>query len=161
MTARHVLNPYARRVLRGMIEVLVPDDPATGVSAAEMTDEVEEGFERMVGHMPPLLRKLFPLGLFAVEWGTLLFARTLRPFSRLARPDQERYLDGWMRSRFALRREMFKGVKAVCLMTYYSDRRVWAHIGYDPDPYVAEVIERRNRTYGDPRTRSPEVADVG
>ncbi|MCA9773471.1 MAG: hypothetical protein KC466_13740, partial [Myxococcales bacterium] len=69
MTEKRLLNSYARRVLRGMIEVLVPDDPAVGVPADEMVEEVEVGFERMLGLMPPFLRRIFPLALFAVEWG--------------------------------------------------------------------------------------------
>lgn len=158
MSQRPLLNAYARRVMVSLCEILLPDDPEVGVHHQEMIDGVIARFERMMGHAPAYLRFVFPLGLFALEWGTLVFMGTLRPLSRLTPEEQDRYLDGWTKSRLLPRRELFKGVKALCMMGYYSHPAVLAHIGYEPEPWVAEAIRKRNETYGDPLD---PVRDVG
>jgi hypothetical protein len=101
--------------------------------------------------MPKLLRVLFPVGLLLLELGALVLAPSLVPFSYMSRARRERYLRGWVHSRFMLFRELIKGVKGLCLFAYYSDPRVAAYLGYEHEPHVQLVKAERLRRFGDPR----------
>ena len=69
------------------------------------------------------------LVLTAFELGSI--PRHGRRFSRLSPADRERYVDGWMRSRLAPRRIVFRSLKQLCALVYYQDPRTWALLHYD------------------------------
>ncbi|HZU85307.1 MAG TPA: hypothetical protein VE987_20390 [Polyangiaceae bacterium] len=140
------LGAGSRRTLRALAEVIVPRAPEAGIEVD--LDGVVDFVDGIVGHMPRLLQLAFPLGLLLLELGTFVLLPSLRPFSRLPLPTRERYVRGWIRARSMLRRDLIKGVKGLCLLAFYSDRRVMAHLGYQPDEHVQLVAAERLRRHG-------------
>ncbi len=53
-----------------------------------------------------------------------------RRFSRLPAEARHAYVDGWMRSRLAPRRIVFRSLKQLCALVYYQDARTWSLIHY-------------------------------
>ena len=54
-----------------------------------------------------------------------------RTFSKLSDDKRFRYVDGWMRSRLAPRRIIYRALRVLCANAYYNDERVWPLLGYD------------------------------
>ncbi len=86
-----------------------------------------------VRYMPRLFRLLFPVGLMLLELGAFWFGPSLVPFSFMSLERRRRYVLGWAHGPSALRRDLIKGVKGLCLFAYYSDARVSAQLGYRVD----------------------------
>jgi hypothetical protein len=61
------------------------------------------------------------------------------PFSTSSLEARSATLQAWQQSPIPLRRTAFKALRALCLGSYWSDPRVWAHCGY-PGPPFGEVV---------------------
>jgi len=139
------LGRWSRRSLRAVAEVLIP----SGAGAPEMDlDAVVVFADDWVRYMPRLFRLLFPIGLLLLELGALVLGPSLVPCSFMPLERRRRYLSAWARSRSSLRRDLIKGVKALCLFAYYSEPRVTAQLGYHVDEHVTLVKSERLRRHG-------------
>jgi len=67
--------------------------------------------------------------------GTFM-AGSPRPFTRAAPDEQDRRIEAWRRSRFALPRSGYQALKRLAHATYYSSPEVYALIGYPGPPMV-------------------------
>jgi hypothetical protein len=142
---RRQLGAWSRRALRALCEVVTPqsaDAPRVDV------DGIVEFADDWVRYMPRLFRTLFPVGLMLLELGALVLGPSLVPFSFMSPERRRRYIAGWTHARSQLRRDLIKGVKAICLFAYYSDPRVAAQLGYHVDEHVALVTAERLKRHG-------------
>lgn len=131
----------AARVIKALVHVLVPPVP-------ELADEgIEETVVRDVGRILFEFQKFFRwgfiLGLALFEWLPFLSGFGFVRFSSLSPENRARYVAEWAESRLLPKREFFKGVKGIVIMIYFSDRRVWSYINYDPVPHMEEKIQLR------------------
>jgi len=76
--------------------------------------------------------------LRVVEHGTSLFDLQRKRFTRLSAADQDRYLDGWMRSTLGARRVVFRALKAMAAAGFYAAPVAWTAVGYD-GPWLGRV----------------------
>lgn len=129
----------ARRTLVTIAEVVVPPSPAV----AHRDERLLAFAGSYLAYLPPLSRRLLPLGLWLFEWGTLLFVFAWRPFSRLPLAARRRYFRAWQRSRSAVRRQLAKGVKAMLVMGFFDMPEVRARLGYRPGPFVRGRVQER------------------
>ena len=58
--------------------------------------------------------------LHLFQWCPILFVRKPCPFTRLPRRDAETYIRSWAESRFGLRRRLFRGLRDLTFLGYYS-----------------------------------------
>jgi len=72
------------------------------------------------------------------EHGTYLFDLQRKRFTRLAAPQQDRYLAGWMNSTLGARRIVFRALKALAASGYYREAGTWQRLGYD-GPWLGRV----------------------
>jgi hypothetical protein len=139
-----VLGPWSRRIVRALAEVVIPsNDDAPRVPL----DEVVRFVDSFVPRMPGLLRTLFPIGLLLLEVSAFLLGPSLLPFSAMSLPRRRRYIDGWVRARWRLRRDLIKAVKGLCLLCYYSDAGVARSLGYQVEEHVTLVAAERLRRH--------------
>ena len=75
-----------------------------------------------VQQLPKPLRTRIRLGIHLFQWGPPLFIGKFCPFTQLAPSDALRYIEGWARSRFGIRRQLFRGLRDIAFLGYYSDR---------------------------------------
>ena len=78
--------------------------------------------DRFVQQLPKPLRTRLRLGLHLFQWAPPLFIGRLRPFTQLDTGDAIRYIEGWARSRFRFRRQLFRGLRDIAFLGYYSAR---------------------------------------
>lgn len=119
-----------------------------------------------VPFMPALMRLGFPLGLLLLQWGTVVTAIALKPFTLLSNRMRERYLHRWAKSPFALFRALAQGVRGLILSAYYEQPKVQQALGYTPAAFLDECRIRRAALIaaegdGDHHTRSMLFEDIG
>jgi hypothetical protein len=136
--AEYHLPNKARQILRALIDVVKPKKPGFD---PPIEDHMVNFLDNFYSYFPWHLKLGFPMGLYLLEYGTLIFHGSIRPFSKLSIPEREAYVKGWINSSMMLRRDLIKGVKGVCLTAFYSHPEVMAHIGYD----LAAHLERVHR----------------
>ncbi len=137
------LSRGTRRTLDAMTATVAPPEPVVPDREARIAAFAAA----YLPYLPPLSRRLLPLGFWLFEWGPLIFLFALRPFSKLGPEARRRYLVSWQRSRWSLRRQMIKGLKALVVMGFYDMPEVQAHIGYEPSPYVEALVKQRAEDY--------------
>lgn len=92
------------------------------------------------------------LALFESALTGLLFAGTLRPFTRLEPEVQDRVIRDWRDSHLALRRTGFQALRAVAAGAYYSSPLLWPAVGYPgPPPGIHDPRAPVWRGGGEPR----------
>lgn len=136
-----VLPTDIRHLLKALIQVLVP--PTDQLPLEGIEEKIVSDADRLLFEFP----KLFQWGLI---WGMRLFNGLpfifgfgLMTFVSLSAISQKKYVDGWAQSKIIIKREFFKTLKAFVLLVYFSDKRVWEYIGYDPEPHMKERIKLR------------------
>jgi hypothetical protein len=126
----------ARKIVRALIEVVKPRKPDFDLP---VEDEMLEFLDNYYSHFPWHMKFLFPVGVYLLEYGTFIFKAWLRPFTILPLSKKEIYITDWIESRMALRRDLIKGVKGLCLTAFYSLPQVMEHIGYDLPGHIERV----------------------
>jgi hypothetical protein len=91
-----------------------------------------------IARVPALASPLLQ-GLWLLEWGVAPLLAKWRPFTALDGAGQDRVLEDLMRSRLDLKRDLFKGLKSLVMLTFYSNEgsRVVTH---HPGPFDAAGI---------------------
>jgi hypothetical protein len=96
----------------------------------------------------PALAGPLQQGLWLLEWGISPLVAKWRPFTALDGAAQDRVLEDLMRSRLDLKRDLFKGLKSLVMLTFYSNaasREVSGH----PGPFDAAGIALAMADLGD------------
>lgn len=123
-----IINQAAARILAAPPELPVGPE---GVDVAAAVDPFLAAADRDLRGQVRLLLRVF-------EHGTYLFDLRRRRFTRLAPHEQDRYLEGWMRSTLGARRLAFRALKALSALGYYADPRTWPALGYE-GPWIGRV----------------------
>ena len=78
--------------------------------------------DAFVKQLPKTLRTQLRFGLHLFQWGPPLFIGKKRQFTQLDSRDAVRYIDTWANSRFGVRRKLFRGLRDIAFLGYYSAR---------------------------------------
>lgn len=133
------LSDFSRKILRALAEVVMPRGKNFNL---DLNDYSVDIIDRYVGYFPPHLKLGFPLGLMLLEFGPILYMRRFRRFSNMSLEDREKYVELWVDSNSAARRDLIKGVKGLVLVAFYSHPSVMEYIGYDIEAHVAAALAR-------------------
>ena len=76
--------------------------------------------DAFVAELPLNLQVQLRRALHLFQWCPIVFTGQLRPFTRLSPPDAEIYIQSWAESRFARRRRLFRGLRDLTFLGYYS-----------------------------------------
>ena len=78
--------------------------------------------DAFVKQLPKTLQAQLRFGLHLFQWGPPLFIGKVRQFTQLDPRDAVRYIDTWANSRFGIRRKLFRGLRDIAFLGYYSSR---------------------------------------
>ena len=78
--------------------------------------------DAFVKQLPKALRRQLRFALLLFQWGPPLFIRKPCRFTQLAPRDAVKYIEGWAKSRLGIRRKLFRGLRDVTFLGYYSTR---------------------------------------
>jgi hypothetical protein len=101
-----------------------------------IADDDPSGGEILPGAFADFLPTLSPQKIKALGTVLVLFdgaaaLRYGRRFCKLPPRLRAKYVEGWMRSRLAVRRIIYRSLRETFALLYYQDRRMWPSIGYD------------------------------
>ena len=78
--------------------------------------------DSFVKQLPKALRMRLRFGLYLFQWAPVIFIGKPRHFTQLDPPDAVRYIDTWAKSRLGVRRKLFRGLRDIAFLGYYSAR---------------------------------------
>ena len=76
--------------------------------------------DAFVQQLPKTLQKQLRYGLHLFQWGPLLFIGKPQRFTQLTPREAVRYIESWSKSRFSVRRRLFRGLRDIAFLGYYS-----------------------------------------
>ena len=91
-----------------------------GVSGDTALDIPVIAIDAFVKQLPKTSRKQLRFGLYLFEWGPPLFIGKPQRFTQLASRDAVRYIESWAKSRLRIRRRLFRGLRDIAFLGYYS-----------------------------------------
>ena len=143
---RGSLPTAVEHVMIALSRILVPPNP--DVDMAGFEEDLAYNCARMIWELPAVFRFGFCVVVRLFDWFPFLFGFGLKRFSSLAPEFQAKYVDTWAESTLVPCREFFKTLKAMVMLVYFSDQRIWKYINYNPKPHLEERIELRKRILG-------------
>lgn len=120
----------------------LPDDEREGIGVF---------IDGLLADLPPTSQAQARLMLRVVEHGTHLFDLKPKRFTRLSAADQDRYLEGWMRSTLGARRIIFRALKTLAALGWYAQEAAFEEIGYD-GPWIGRRSETATFEYEEPES---------
>ncbi len=78
--------------------------------------------DNFVKQLPKPLRTQLRFALLLFQWGPPLFIGKPCRFTQLTPRDAVQYIESWAKSRFAVRRKLFRGLRDIAFLGYYSAR---------------------------------------
>ena len=108
-------SPTEAEILTVLTERMVGTDASNVEHSPTVTT-----IDAFVAGLPLYLRVQLRRALHLFQWGPVLFLGKLRPFTRLSARDAEIYIQSWAESRFGLRRRLFRGLRDLTFLGYYS-----------------------------------------
>ena len=106
-----------------MVGTDVPDEWQRSYVSETSTPEFSSAvatIDAFVAGLPLNLRSQLRRALLLFQWCPILFIGTPRSFTRLSPHDAEIYIQSWAESRFGLRRRLFRSLRDVTFLGYYS-----------------------------------------
>ena len=128
-----MLSPRAYATFQAVALRQVGPRGAEAIRAGIRTGRIDPArdADAWIARVPALAGPLMQ-GLWLLEWGVAPLVAKWRPFTALDGAAQDRVLEDLMRSRLDLKRDLFKGLKSLVMLTFYSNaasREVTGHPG--------------------------------
>ncbi|MEM1349258.1 MAG: hypothetical protein AAGI01_11925 [Myxococcota bacterium] len=126
--------PWQREVLGAVLQRMCAYDNPEGspeLPTPRAVGALDAAIE-FTRHMPQAKRQQLIDVTTLIEIGPRVFGpqRGRGRFTRLDARAKDEYLRGWEESSLAPRRAAFHGLKAVCMMGYWTREETWGAIGY-------------------------------
>lgn len=139
MSAAMSRSPRTRtlRTLRGMARLVCPSgDPG-------LPDAVAARAHRTLALLPPEVRRVVTLALFAIEFGSLWPRHGGVRFTRLAEEQARGYLEAWRTTRAPLLRQLVNDITGLIVMALYDQPAVKDQLGFRPQQWITDQSRRR------------------
>ncbi len=119
-------------ILTAVASVLVPRHE----SFPAIEEDVAAFVGRFMTHFPFYLRVPMVLGLYAIQYAPPLTLFSPRTFTGMTAERRERLILSWAQSRYAFKRDLIRGLQAVCMIGAYSRPEVISHLGYTIEDHI-------------------------
>ena len=96
-------------------------------------EDILASMDGYVAGLPPHMQDNLRWALRAFQWGPLVFTRKPRRFTGLSTEDRDTYIRSWAESRFGTRRRVFRALRDLAYLGYYSQPPAQESIGHRPD----------------------------
>ena len=93
-----------------------------GISGDTALDTPVIVVDTFVQQLPKTLRRQLRFGLHLFQWGPPLFIGKSCRFTQLVPRDAVKYIESWAKSRFKIRRRLFRGLRDIAFLGYYSNQ---------------------------------------
>jgi hypothetical protein len=128
----HVLSAAHFAILLAVVTRCVPPPASTPATCRDTVVRLDTTLARADARTRKDVLQL--LGLLDNALAGFLLDGEATPFSRLEAAAQDAVLEGWRRSRIALRRTGYQALRRLATTHFYADPASWAGIGYPGPP---------------------------
>jgi hypothetical protein len=127
------LDDHEYQTLRSLVEVMFPKTDAIPVDAAAM--DLPRAFDEFLSNEPEHNVDDLKKALVLIEFGPLVFDKSLTTFSRLDPESRAAHWQSWSVSGNVLRRQVSIAMRKFFNLVFFDHEIVWPHIGY-PGPSI-------------------------
>ena len=135
------LPQRACRIFLALSRVLAVDPPEVVIN--QRNQWVIQKIQIVLAELPALSRWLFIMGVYFFDRATFLFGFGVRRFVNASQTTQESYVTYWRSSHSMLKREIFKGMRSLIILAYFSHQDIWNYLNYNPRSHVDERVKMR------------------
>ena len=135
------LSERAKKILAVLARALITEPPELVIHDKEAS--YLERCRTILAEFPRFNRILFVMLLYIFDRMTFLFGFGMARFVHLKPESQRLYTARWLHAKHDLVREVFKGIRGIAMISYFSHPDVWTYVGYDPKRHVSERIQLR------------------
>lgn len=121
-------SPREQEILTQIVERMV--DSAEPAAPRVRDTRAVATIDALCGSLDPEVTQPLPTLLRVFDWSPYVFDFRFERFTEMAPAEQDATLEGWMRSRFAVRRMAFQALRNLAFLGYYSQEETWPMIGY-------------------------------
>ena len=119
-------------ILTAVLATLLPDPPNSGTTHQEISeDRLDEQVLHYFRELNPRGPLFLLLTLYAIEYGTLPWKGTLRPFTRLTPRERENYLCDFENSRWYFRQRILFSIRFLATVLFFSQPHREIETGYE------------------------------
>lgn len=127
-TASAFFSPREQEILAQIAARMVASDPPDAPHVRDTATVAT--IDALCASLDPAITAPLPALLHVVDYAPLVFDLAPRRFTGMTPEQQDASLAGWMRSRFAFRRQAFLALRNLSFIGYYSQEECWPLIGY-------------------------------
>ena len=131
-----------RKTLAQVARVTCPPD----LDELDLVEHVLDEAELQLRAFPAVFRVAMVAGIATLEVSSIV--RYGRPFSRLSRPQAERWFHSFWASPMGPFRQLAKALKALFALGFYQAPAIRSRIEYHPDRWIAEKAKQRLEEFG-------------
>lgn len=113
-THNDFFSQVERNILKSVCAYMV------GVAHDTTLDEPLIAIDKFVSELPKALQIQLRFGIHVFQWGPPVFIGEPRLFTQLAPRSAVKYIETWAESRFSVRRLLFRGLRDIAFLGYYS-----------------------------------------
>ena len=123
-----VFSPSEVKILTVLTERMVGiDSPDAGATSTPEQSPTVATIDAFVAELPLNVQTQLRRALYLFQWCPILFTGKLCRFTQLPPHDADAYIRSWAESRFGLRRRLFRGLRDVTFLGYYSQSAADVH----------------------------------
>ena len=137
------LGKSSRIILAALIGALIVEPSDLVVPDKE--GETLKKIETLLREFPRLMRFGFLCLLVVFDRLPVFFSFGFTRFIHLNLEQQQSYAERWHNTSNTVLREIFKSLRGIVMVAYFSQHAVWNYIGYNPKKYAADRIALRHK----------------
>ena len=107
-------TPTEQDILKAVVASMVGVPRDTGLATPILA------IDAFVAALPKRLQQQLRFSVHLFQWGPPLFIRKPHRFTALTPRDAVRYIESWAGSRFSIQRRLFRGLRDIAFLGYYS-----------------------------------------
>lgn len=123
------LSAHEYRTLAALAVALFPEGGAIPPGAAPM--DLARLFDGFLADEPEYNKSDLKNALLWLEYGPVLYERSLRTFSHLTEAERLAHFEGWATSDDLLRRQVSLAFRKFLSLVFYDRPEIWPHIHYE------------------------------
>lgn len=137
-TNKHFLWRGSRKILSSFLETVLPEIP--GADNEKIRQETLNDLDGFLVGMTPFMRTLYNLGLYLIQFGTILFFHSFLPFTLLNLNSRIKYIEKLDKNFLPFIRNVTLAYRSTSMLSFYSQREVLEYLHYDIESHIRERL---------------------
>lgn len=143
------ISARSRTIFLALASALVTVPPDLTIRNCD--NELINRCEMLLREFPKPNRFFFLLAISIFDLLPIFFGLGPHRFVHLSDEKKRIYVEKWLLVKSPLKREFFKGVRGIIMVSYFSHKDIWEYIGYRPTEHIKQRLEMRQQLMHPPQ----------